>query len=145
MAVALCSPLKDFLVEELHDRSKVHDAGVGVVRTRTTGSPALRGGGQMTRWIDAVDETKKLRITSLDQLEVDRDYKTEQGIPIKRLPTNEIDLAGTSHARVLMAAFLPFVRSSHAFVLAGKILLKIHSQHDAKPGLTVLVCISSSS
>jgi len=49
----------------------------------------------MTRWRDIIpEETKKLSIASLDQLDIDRDYKTEQGIPIKRLPTNELDIAG---------------------------------------------------
>ena len=66
------------------------------------------------RWREAVEETKKLSITSLDQLEVGRDYKTEQGIPIKRLPTNELDLA-------------------------GKILLKILPQLDGRTGATLLV------
>jgi hypothetical protein len=46
-----------------------------------------------------VAENRKLSITSLDQLEIGRDYKTEQGIPIKRLPTNELDIAGSYTSR----------------------------------------------
>lgn len=88
-ALALSAQLKDFVVEEMQDRSKI------------------------MRWRETVEETKKLSITSLDQLEVGRDYKTEQGIPIKRLPTNELDLA-------------------------GKILLKILPQLDGRTGVTLL-------